>query len=187
MSRIGKAPIVLPTNVTVEVSDSNYVTVTGPLGTLKQDVDSVITVEISELEGKQVISLKRTSEEKSVKAKHGLYRALIANMVEGVTKGYEKVLEINGVGYKAQKQGNKLVMQLGLSHPVEVEDEEGITIECVSLTEIKVSGIDKQKVGQMAAKIKALRPVEPYHGYGIRYKGERVIRKAGKAAGKGKK
>ena len=88
---------------------------------------------------------------------------------------------------KLQKQGNKLVMQLGLSHPVEVEDEEGISIECVSLTEIKVSGIDKQKVGQMAAKIKALRPVEPYHGYGIRYKGERVIRKAGKAAGKGKK
>ena len=108
-------------------------------------------------------------------------------MVEGVTKGYEKVLEISGVGYKAQKQGNKIVLNLGLSHTVEVVEEDGIALECPTLTEIKVSGIDKQKVGQMASKIKALRPVEPYHGYGIRYKGEYVVRKAGKSAGKGKK
>ena len=183
MSRIGRKEIILPAGVELSLAPDNTVTVKGPKGTLTQAVDKIITVNQND----NVVTLTRPNDINTTRAKHGLYRSLIANMVEGVTKGYEKVLEINGVGYKAQKQGNKLVMQLGLSHPVEVEDEEGIAIECVSLTEIKVSGIDKQKVGQVASKIKALRPVEPYHGYGIRYKGEHVIRKAGKAAGKGKK
>ena len=183
MSRIGRKEIILPAGVELSLAPDNTVTVKGPKGTLTQQVDKIITVNQKD----NVITLTRPNDINTTRAKHGLYRSLIANMVEGVVKGYEKVLEISGVGYKAQKQGNKIVLNLGLSHTVEVEDEEGIAIECVSLTEIKVSGIDKQKVGQMAAKIKALRPVEPYHGYGIRYKGEHVIRKAGKAAGKGKK
>jgi large subunit ribosomal protein L6 len=183
MSRIGRKEIILPAGVELSLAPDNTVTVKGPKGTLTLAVDKIITVNQND----NVITLTRPNDINTTRAKHGLYRSLIANMVEGVVKGYEKVLEINGVGYKAQKQGNKIVLNLGLSHTVEVEEEEGITLECPSLTEVKVSGIDKQKVGQMASKIKALRPVEPYHGYGIRYKGEYVVRKAGKSAGKGKK
>ena len=174
MSRIGKKEIVLPAGVELTVSPENVVTVKGPKGTLTQEVDKAITINKNE----NVVNLTRDSDIGTIRAKHGLYRALIANMVEVV---------INGVGYKAQVQGNKLVMNLGLSHPVEVEAEEGVAFECPTATEIKVSGIDKQLVGQVAAKIRSLRKVEPYHEYGIKYKGERVVRKVGKAAGKGKK
>lgn len=183
MSRIGRKEIILPAGVNLEVSPENEVTISGPKGTLKQVVDNSIKIENQN--GK--VQLKRNSDEKEIRALHGLYRALLANNVEGVTNGFVKELEIKGVGYKVSKQGTKLVMNLGLSHPVEVEEEDGVKIECPSATEIKISGIDKQKVGQFAAKIRDIKPVEPYHGYGIRYKGERVITKVGKAAGKGKK
>ena len=183
MSRIGKKEIVLPAGVELTVSPENVVTVKGPKGTLTQEVDKAITINKNE----NVVNLTRDSDIGTIRAKHGLYRALIANMVEGVSQGFVKELVINGVGYKAQVQGNKLVMNLGLSHPVEVEAEEGVAFECPTATEIKVSGIDKQFVGQVAAKIRSLRKVEPYHEYGIKYKGERVVRKVGKAAGKGKK
>ena len=183
MSRIGRKEIILPAGVSLTVSPENEVTVTGPKGTLTQEVNKNITV--NNENGK--VQLTRNSDEKEIRAMHGLYRALLANNVEGVLNGFVKELEIKGVGYKVNKQGTKLVMNLGLSHTVEVEEEEGITIECPTQTEIKISGIDKQKVGQFAAKIRDIRPVEPYHGYGIRYKGERVITKVGKAAGKGKK
>ncbi len=183
MSRIGRKEIILPAGVNLEVSPENEVTISGPKGTLKQVVDNSIKIENQN--GK--VQLKRNSDEKEIRALHGLYRALLANNVEGVTNGFVKELEIKGVGYKVSKQGTKLVMNLGLSHPVEVEEEDGVKIECPSATEIKISGIDKQKVGQFAAKIRDIKPVEPYHGYGIRYKGEHVITKVGKAAGKGKK
>ncbi|HIV00972.1 MAG TPA: 50S ribosomal protein L6 [Candidatus Caccopulliclostridium gallistercoris] len=182
MSRIGRKEIILPAGV--QVTEANgEVTVTGPKGTLKQKVQRVIKVNV---EG-QSVKLTRQNEENETKALHGLYRALIANMVKGVSEGYSKSLEIKGVGYKASKQGNKLVLNLGLSHPVEVVEENGIKLECPSATEIKVSGIDKQAVGQFAAKIRDLRPVEPYHNYGIHYVGERLVHKVGKTAGKGKK
>lgn len=181
MSRIGRNPITLPEGVSAVVN-GNKITVTGPLGTLSQEFDSVnVNVE------NNVITLTRNSEENEVKAKHGLYRALIANMVTGVKQGFVKNLQIKGVGYKASKSGNKLVLNLGFSHPIEVVEPEGIKIECPTATDIKISGIDKQKVGQVALNIRDLRPVEPYHGYGVRYENEVVILKQGKAAGKGKK
>lgn len=181
MSRIGRNPIHLPEGVTANI-ENNKITVTGPLGTLTQDFDSVnINIENG------VITLTRINDHNDVKAKHGLYRALIANMVKGVKEGFAKTLIIKGVGYKASKSGNKLVLNLGLSHPIEVVEPEGIKIECVSATEIKISGIDKQKVGQVALNIRDLRPVEPYHGYGVRYSDEVVILKQGKTAAKGKK
>ena len=157
MSRIGKKEIVLPAGVELTVSPENVVTVKGPKGTLTQEVDKAITINKNE----NVVNLTRDSDIGTIRAKHGLYRALIANMVEGVSQGFVKELVINGVGYKAQVQGNKLVMNLGLSHPVEVEAEEGVAFECPTATEIKVSGIDKQLVGQVAAKIRSLRKVEP--------------------------
>lgn len=181
MSRIGRNPITLPEGVSAVV-DGNKITVTGPLGTLSQEFDSV-NVNVDN----NVITLTRQSEENEVKAKHGLYRALIANMVTGVKQGFVKNLQIKGVGYKASKSGNKLVLNLGFSHPIEVVEPEGIKIECPTATDIKISGIDKQKVGQVALNIRDLRPVEPYHGYGVRYENEVVILKQGKAAGKGKK
>ena len=181
MSRIGRNPITLPEGVSAVVN-GNKITVTGPLGTLSQEFDSVnVNVE------NNVITLTRNSEENEIKAKHGLYRALIANMVTGVKQGFVKNLQIKGVGYKASKSGNKLVLNLGFSHPIEVVEPEGIKIECPTATDIKISGIDKQKVGQVALNIRDLRPVEPYHGYGVRYENEVVILKQGKAAGKGKK
>ncbi len=182
MSRIGRKHIDLPTGV--ELTDNNgVITVKGPKGTLTQEIDKLITVKV---DGNKV-ELVRANDENETKAKHGLYRALLANMVEGVTKGFEKKLVINGIGYKATKQGNKVVLNLGYSHNVEVVEEDGITLECPSALEIVVKGIDKQKVGQFASKIRDLRKVEPYHAYGVRYADEVVIKKVGKAAGKGKK
>ena len=182
MSRIGRKHIDLPAGVELSVNDG-LVTVKGPKGTLTQEVDKLITVKV---DGTKV-ELTRANDENEAKAKHGLYRAVLANMVEGVSKGFEKKLVINGIGYKAQKQGNKLVLNLGYSHNIEVNEEEGITFECPSNLEIVVKGIDKQKVGQVASKIRDLRKVEPYHAYGVRYADEVVIRKVGKTAGKGKK
>lgn len=183
MSRIGKKEIVMPAGVSASVGEGNVVTISGPKGSLNQKMDRTIKLNIDG----QTLHLTRQNDESQTKAYHGLYRALIANMVKGVSEGFSKTLEINGVGYKANKQGSKLVLNLGLSHPIEVEEIEGVKIECPSATEIKVSGIDKQVVGEFAAKIRSLRPVEPYHAYGIKYAGERVIRKVGKTAGKGKK
>lgn len=182
MSRIGRKHIDLPQGVTCNVADG-VVTVAGPKGTLTQVVDKTITVKV---ENNQIY-LTRANDTNEVKAKHGLYRALIANMVKGVSEGFVVSLEIKGVGYKATKQGNKLVLDLGFSHDIEIFDEDGVKTECPTQTDINVCGIDKQKVGQFASKIKDLRPVEPYHGYGVRYKGEQVILKVGKTAGKGKK
>ncbi len=178
MSRIGNAPINVPAGVTVEAKD-NVITVKGPKGTLTQAYDPIITLNI---EG-SVITLTRANELGTTKAKHGLYRALCANMVKGVTEGFKKSLIVNGVGWKVAKQGKKLVMNIGFSHPVEIEEIEGITIDCPSQTEITINGIDKEKVGQFAAMVRGYREPEPYHGYGIRYSDEVIERKVGKAAG----
>ncbi len=182
MSRIGKEIIVIPSGVTAKFEEG-ILTVTGPKGTLTQNIDNVIKVNIDG----QNLSFEIAVDTPSSNAKHGLYRALAHNMVVGVHDGFSKSLQISGVGYKASVSGNKLVMNLGFSHPVEVEIPEDIKVACPSATEITVSGIDRQKVGQFASKIKYIRPVEPYHGYGIRYSDQVVIRKVGKTAGKGKK
>lgn len=180
MSRIGNAPIVLPQGVELTVNNQ-VVTVKGPLGQLTQKIDSnMITVE---LEG-NTVHVKRSAETKEVKAKHGLYRALIFNMVEGVTKGFKKSLVINGVGYKAAVNGSKLTLNVGLSHAVEVEAVEGIKLEIPKTNQIDVSGISKELVGQFASNIRDIKPVEPYHAYGIRYLDEVVVRKVGKTAKK---
>ena len=179
MSRIGRMPIDVPANVKVEISDGNLITVSGPLGTLSQQVDKRINVK---LEGNQVI-VTRNSEDGEDRAMHGLYRALIHNMVVGVTVGYKKNLVINGIGYKAVVQGNKLNLNLGYSHPIEVVAPEGITFKMVDNTTIEVSGISKEIVGETAAKIRGLRPVEPYHLYGIHYSDEKLVKKEGKKAG----
>ncbi len=180
MSRIGRAPITIPAGVKVEQKENGDVVVTGPKGTLTQWVDSCITVNVNGNE----VHLARNSEENAVKAKHGLYRALIANMVKGVTEGYSKSVTISGIGYKCAVQGNKIVLNIGFSHPVNVEIPKGLSATCPSATEIVVSGIDKTAVGQFAADIKALKRVEPYHGYGIYYTNETIRRKEIK---KGKK
>ena len=179
MSRIGNALINIPAGVTVEAKN-NVITVKGPKGTLTQAYDPVITPVV---EG-NVLKLTRANDLAPTKAKHGLYRALCANMVKGVTEGFKKNLIVNGVGWKVAKQGKKLVMNIGFSHPVEVEEIDGIVLDCPSQTEISVSGIDKEKVGQFAAIIRGYREPEPYHGYGIRYSDEVIERKVGKAAGK---
>ncbi len=179
MSRIGRAPVHIPAGVAVSVAEKEF-TVKGPKGTLTQDYDPKITINV---EG-NVATLTRADDEKDTKAKHGLYRALLQNMVKGVTDGYEKVLVINGVGWKVQKQGTGIVLSVGLSHTVTVPAPAGITLDCPSQTEISVKGIDKVAVGQAAASIKALRKPEPYHGYGIRYKDEVIEHKEGKTAGK---
>ena len=178
MSRIGNAPITIPAGVTVE-SKNNVLTVKGPKGTLTQSYDPIITPVV---EG-NVVKFTRANELGTTKAKHGLYRALCANMVKGVTEGFKKSLIVNGVGWKVAKQGKKLVMNVGFSHPVELEEIEGITIECPNQNEIVVSGIDKEKVGQFAAVVRGVREPEPYHGYGIRYSDEVIERKVGKASG----
>ena len=178
MSRIGRLPIDIPAGVTVTLNGAN-VTVTGKLGTLTQDVDKTISVKV---EGNQVV-LTRANETGEVKAKHGLYRQLIANMVKGVSEGFSKTLNINGVGYKATLQGTKVVLNIGFSHPIDVVPTEGIKL-AVNGNDVTVSGIDKAKVGQFAAKIRDLKPVEPYHAYGIKYADEVVIRKEGKTSGK---
>ncbi len=177
MSRIGKSPIVLPENVTVEVSDSNYVTVTGPKGKLEQQITGNISVTRVEHEGKNAILLVANDEQSETNAKHGLYRALLANMVTGVSAGFSKSITINGVGYKAAVQGNKVVLNIGFSHPVNVEIPSDLTVTCPTATEIVVSGISKERVGQWAADVKAIKKVEPYHGYGIYYTNEHVRRK----------
>ena len=178
MSRIGNAQIILPAGVSVEVKDA-VITVKGPKGTLSQAYDTIITPNV---EG-NVVTFTRANDLGPTKAKHGLYRALTANMVKGVTEGFQKNLIVNGVGWKVNKQGNKLVMNVGFSHPVEIAEIEGITIEVPSVTEIIVKGIDKEKVGQFSAMIRGIREPEPYHGYGIRYSDEVIERKVGKAAG----
>lgn len=178
MSRIGNAQIILPAGVTVEAKD-NVLTVKGPKGTLTQSYDPIITPSV---EG-NVVKFTRANELGTTKAKHGLYRALCANMVKGVTEGFKKSLIVNGVGWKVAKQGKKVVMNVGFSHPVEVEEIDGIILDCPSQNEITVSGIDKEKVGQFAAMVRGVREPEPYHGYGIRYSDEVIERKVGKAAG----
>ena len=180
MSRIGRMPIAVPQGVTVTVDGNNLVTVTGKLGTLTQQVDSIIKVELKDGE----VVLTRPNDSNDAKSKHGLYRMLIANMVKGVSEGFSKTIVINGIGYKAQKQGNKVVMNIGYSHPVEVAEIEGITLECPDITTIVVKGISKEAVGQFAAMIRGIKPVEPYHAYGIKYSDEVVIRKVGKVSGK---
>ncbi len=177
MSRIGKAPIVLPENVTVEVSDSNFVTVTGPKGKLEQQITGNVSLTKVEQDGKQAILLVANDNLAETNAKHGLYRALIANMVTGVSAGFTKSITISGVGYKVQVQGNKVVLNIGFSHPVNMEIPQGLTVTCPTITEILVAGISKEQVGQFAADIKALKKVEPYHGYGIYYTNEHVRRK----------
>ncbi len=182
MSRIGNKIISIPSGVTVTIANG-VVTVNGPKGTLSQEVDKCVSPVV---EGNELKFVKNNAEQET-DAKQGLYRALIANMVKGVSEGFERSLLINGVGYKAQVNGNKLVMNLGMSHQVEVEIWPDVKVVCPSVTEIKITGIDKQRVGQFASNIRDKRPVEPYHGYGIRYSDEVVIRKVGKTSGKGKK
>lgn len=182
MSRIGKKVIVMPAGVTAKF-ENEILTITGPKGTLSQQIDKVIEAKIDG----QELSLVIAKETASSNAKHGLYRALAHNMVVGVSEGFKKSLLISGVGYKASVNGNKLVMNLGFSHPVEVEIPADLQVSTPSATEIVINGVDKQKVGQFASNIKGIRPVEPYHGYGIRYADQVVIRKVGKTAGKGKK
>ncbi|MDY4607396.1 MAG: 50S ribosomal protein L6 [Eubacterium sp.] len=180
MSRIGLKPIVIPAGVTVTVDDANTVTVKGPNGTLTQDVNKDITVTVDGSE----VTLQRPSDDKEHRALHGLYRALVANMVTGVTEGFKKNLEVNGVGYRVQAQGNKLTMNLGFSHQVIMEAPEGIKIECPSANAIVISGADKQAVGQFAAQVREKRPPEPYKGKGIKYAEEHIRRKEGKAGKK---
>ncbi len=178
MSRIGNLPIELPQAVTITVSDENVVKVKGPLGELEQEIASVIILEQED----GTLNVKRANETKMAKSLHGLSRTLINNMIVGVTDGYSKTLEIIGVGYRAAKNGKNLDLQLGFSHPVVWEDPEGITTEVPEQTKIVVKGIDKQAVGNYAAKIRDLRRPEPYKGKGIRYEGEYVRRKEGKTA-----
>lgn len=180
MSRIGRMPIAIPDGVNVTVDGNNLVTVTGKFGTLSQQVNKNIKVSIANNE----ITLTRPDDENKNKAMHGLYRMLIANMIEGVSKKFTKSIVINGVGYKASKSGNKLILNIGFSHPVEIAEIDGISIDCPNATEITISGISKEAVGQFAAKIRAIKPVEPYHAYGIKYKDEVVVRKQGKTSGK---
>lgn len=181
MSRIGRMPVAIPAGVQVEVKDSEVI-VQGPKGRLTHPLRPEIQVEVQD--GRVVV--KRASDEKFHRALHGLTRSLVANMIEGVTKGFEKNLELKGVGYRAQKQGQKLVLFVGYSRPVEMVPPEGIEVEVPQPTRISVRGIDKQQVGQFAAEIRAVRPPEPYLGKGISYEGERIRRKAGKT-GKGGK
>ena len=179
MSRIGRMPIAVPAGVTVDIAENNKVTVKGPKGTLERVLPTEMDIK---LEGSEVV-VTRPNDLKKMKSLHGLTRTLIANMVTGVTEGYEKVLEVNGVGYKAQKQGKKLVLSLGYSHPVEMEDPEGLE-SVVADNKITVKGIDKEKVGQYAAEIRDKRRPEPYKGKGIKYADEVIRRKVGKTGKK---
>ena len=179
MSRIGKKPVISPANVTVNVAEGNVVTVKGPKGELTNtfNADMIIKVEGN------VLTVSRPSDEANHRALHGLTRTLIANMVEGVEKGFSKELEVNGVGYRAEKKGNQLVMRLGFSHEVIVDEIPGINI-AVNGNKITISGIDKQVVGQFAAEVRGKRPPEPYKGKGIKYTTEVIRRKVGKTGGK---
>ena len=182
MSRIGRKPIAIPAGVEVK-NDNGLITVKGPKGTLTQKINPIISVEINGNE----INVTRPNDEKEARSLHGLSRTLINNMVIGVTEGYKKELEVNGVGYRVQKQGDTLVMNLGFSHQVFVKEIPGITIEAPGPNQIIISGADKQLVGQFAAEVREKRPPEPYKGKGIKYTTEHIRRKEGKAGGKGKK
>ena len=179
MSRIGRMPIAIPAGVTVDIAENNKVTVKGPKGTLERVLPAEMEITV---EGAEIL-VKRPNDLKKNKSLHGLTRTLIHNMVVGVTEGYTKTLEVNGVGYRAQKQGNKLVLSLGYSHPVEIVDPEGLTTT-VEDNKIMVSGIDKEKVGQYAAEIRSTRAPEPYKGKGIKYDYEVIRRKVGKTGKK---
>ena len=181
MSRIGRMPIAVPAGVEVK-NDNNCLTVRGPKGELTKQFSTELGIEIAD----GVITVTRPSDDKAHRSLHGLTRTLIANMVEGVTNGYSKTLEIEGVGYRAAKQGKQVNINLGFSHPVIIEETDAIKLDVPQPNRIVVSGIDKQAVGQFAAEVREKRPPEPYKGKGIRYAGERIIRKEGKA-GKGKK
>ena len=168
MSRIGRMPIAIPEGVTVTIAENNKVTVKGPKGTLERELP--VEMDIKEEDGHIIVT--RPNDLKKMKSLHGLTRTLVNNMVVGVTKGYEKVLEVNGVGYRAQKQGNKLILSLGYSHPVEMTDPEGLESVLEGQNKITVKGIDKEKVGQYAAEIRDKRRPEPYKGKGIKYADE---------------
>ena len=180
MSRIGKKPVMIPANVTVTLGDNNVVTVKGPKGELTRQFHPDM---ILKLDG-NVLNVERPSEEHLHKSLHGLTRTLLNNMVQGVDKGYAKELEVNGVGYRAEKKGTQLVMRLGFSHEVIMEEAEGITVEVPTPNKIIINGIDKQVVGQFAAEVRGKRPPEPYKGKGIKYVDEVIRRKVGKAGGK---
>ena len=180
MSRIGKKPVVVPAGVEVTVDANNVVTVKGPKGQLAEQISKLIKVEVCEGE----VLVTRASDAREERSQHGLARTLINNMVVGVTHGFEKKLQLFGVGYKAEKKGDTLVMNLGYSHPVELKDPEGITTECTSATEVVVKGIDKAVVGNYAANIRAWRRPEPYKGKGVKYADEVIRRKEGKAGAK---
>ena len=180
MSRIGRAPITIPAGVEVKVGNGNEITVKGPKGTLTQTVSPEMIVEVDG----GVLHVKRPNDEAANRALHGLTRTLIHNMVVGVTDGFSKTLEINGVGYRAAKEGKNLVMNLGYSHQVTVPDTDDITTEVPNPNQVIVKGIDKQKVGQFAADVRAKRPPEPYKGKGIKYADEVIIRKEGKTGAK---
>jgi large subunit ribosomal protein L6 len=181
MSRVGVKPITIPSGVDVKV-DGQKVTIKGPKGTISREFHSDITISVEEGQ----IKVSRPSDEKHHRALHGTTRSLLSNMVEGVTNGFQRGLDIVGVGYRANKQGNKLVLSLGYSHPVEYTPEAGIEIEVPSQTKIIVKGVDKERVGQVAAEIRAFRKPEPYKGKGIKYDDEVIRRKEGKTGGKKK-
>ena len=180
MSRIGRMPISIPAGVDVKIEAGNLVTVKGPKGTLTQQLHPAMTIT---QEG-EVIHVTRPNDAKENRSLHGLTRSLLHNMIVGVTEGFKKELDVNGVGYRVQKEGTKLVMTLGYSHPVVVEENEDITIEAPTPNKIIIHGIDKQKVGQFAAEVRGKRPPEPYKGKGIKYTTEVIRRKEGKTGGK---
>lgn len=180
MSRIGNKAITVPSGVEITIAAGNEVTVKGPKGTLQRAFNSDLAIELKE----NILTVARPNDEKHVKQLHGTTRALLANMIVGVSEGFVRSLELVGIGYRANVAGTKLTINIGYSHPVVFDIEQGITIACPSQTEIVVSGIDKQRVGEWAANIRAVRKPEPYKGKGIRYKGEIVRRKEGKTAAK---
>ena len=180
MSRIGRAPITVPAGVEVSIADNNVVTVKGPKGTLTQQFSANMAIALNN----GVLTVSRPNDLKENRALHGLTRTLINNMIVGVTEGFKKELDVNGVGYRVAKEGNKLVMNLGFSHQVIMEEKDGITIEVPGPNKIIISGADKQKVGQFAAEVREKRPPEPYKGKGIKYVDEVIRRKAGKTGGK---
>ena len=180
MSRIGRTPITVPAGVDVKVDANNHITVKGPKGTLERDLVPQIKVEVDA----GVINVTRPNDEKENRSLHGLTRTLVANMVQGVSTGFSKTLEINGVGYRASKEGKNLVLNIGFSHQVIVEETDGITIDVPNPNTVVINGIDKQKVGQFAADLRAKRPPEPYKGKGIKYSYEVIRRKEGKTGAK---
>ena len=180
MSRIGRAPITVPAGVEISIADNNVVTVKGAKGTLTQQFNANMAIAMEN----GVLTVSRPNDAKENRALHGLTRTLINNMIVGVTEGFKKELDVNGVGYRVAKEGNKLVMNLGFSHQVIMEEKEGISIEVPGPNKIIISGADKQKVGQFAAEVREKRPPEPYKGKGIKYVDEVIRRKAGKTGGK---